>query len=504
MPPSTIAESSGYRATSTHAEVMAYIDALASMGRPQLRVGSIGATPNGREIPLLVLSSEGVADPAAARALGRPVVLLQNCIHAGEVEGKEAALALTRDLLLGAEDGLLERVTVLVLPVFNPDGNDAMDTTNRALDIARLTGQDGPAKVGTRVNAKGINLNRDYIRHDTVEMQLLQTRLAQPWQPELTIDTHATNGSVHRFAMTYDIPHTVASGRAEPITYMREVLTPAINAAVKSGYELDSGWYGNFVEDERVLDAAGVADPTSPIGEGWMTYPHHPRFGSNYRGLGNRLDLLLECYSYLPYEARVRTTYAWLRESLKAVAARADEVRDNVARWAAPPEDVAVRYQLQVMPEPVRILTRSPRTREGTPGEVTIPHLARFVGTHVVRRPEAYVVPGHLAGFLRGHGLTVEPAPAEAVVTVGRFAGMSHAGGRKILEAAGHGVRQVEWSAPAAQKLSGDAVIVRTEQPLGALAVYLCEPESDDGIYENGLLTTPAEGETLEVCRLVD
>src|SRR5215468_7055217 len=95
----TIAEKSGYRATSTHAEVMAFVEALAALRSPLLHITEFGASPQGRALPLLVLSSAGVKDPAAARALGRPVVLLQNCIHAGEVEGKEAVLMLVRDLV---------------------------------------------------------------------------------------------------------------------------------------------------------------------------------------------------------------------------------------------------------------------------------------------------------------------------------------------------------------------------------------------------------------------
>ena len=51
-----------------------------------------------------------------------------------------------------------------------------------------------------------------------------------------------------------------------------------------------------------------------------MTYTHHPRFGSNYRGLTNRLDLLLESYSYLSFPERVRTTYAFLLETLRFTA----------------------------------------------------------------------------------------------------------------------------------------------------------------------------------------
>jgi hypothetical protein len=490
----TVAERSGYRATSTHAEMMAFVEALSS---PRLRRTSIGVSGQGRELPLLILSSSGLSTPESARRLCRPVVLLQNCIHAGEVEGKEAALALVRDLLAD-DDGLLERVTVLVLPMFNPDGNDAMDTANRALDLAKLTGQDGPPRVGTRVNGKGINLNRDYIRHDAPEMRALQTRLCHRWRPDLTVDTHATNGSVHRFAMTFDIPHTVESGAREPVDFMRQLIAPEVVREVRARHGLESGWYGNFCEDERVLDAGGTTDGTGAVGEGWVTYPHHPRFGSNYRGLTGRMDLLLECYSYLPYAERIRTTYAWLAETLRAVARRPDEVLGAVRDL--PPEHVAIRYGLGPFPEPVEILTTSPRTPSGAPVAVRMPHLARFYAVESVRRPSAYAVPASLRPFLVGHGLRVEAGPATAEVEVPTFEGARREGGRAILEAAGTGVRQVSWRREV--RPLDDRVLVPTDQPLGAVAVYLCEPGSDDGLVENGLVETPVEGGEFAVWRV--
>lgn len=503
MPLQTVAERTGYRATSTHADVMAFIAELEALGSPLLRVSSFGQTPQGRELPLLILSSAGVADPAAARRLGRPVLLLQNCIHAGEVEGKEAALMLVRDLLQEKDAGLLDKLTLLVVPIFNADGNDAMDTKNRALHIERLIGQDGPPSVGTRVNAAGINLNRDYIKHEAQEMRLLQTRVCQPWQPDVTVDSHATNGSVHRFAMTCDIPHTVESGRREPIEFMRRTLVPEVTAAVRRGFGLESGWYGNFVEDERALDADRSADPDCAVAEGWLTYPHHPRFGSNYRGLGGRLDLLLECYSYLTFEERVRTTYAWLLETARAVARRADEILELIDGSRTPPERVAVRYRIEAMPEPVDILTRQPRTRQGAPHTVRLPHLARFVGDTVIERPRAYVLPAHLEPFLRGHGLQLAAAPAQARIAAATFEGWKHIGGRAILEAAGVRHSQVTWR-EGSRQLPAGSILLPTAQPLGALAVYLCEPESDDGLFENGLLPTPEPGAEFPVLRVLD
>ncbi|MDE3245846.1 MAG: peptidase, partial [Acidobacteriota bacterium] len=136
---------------------MAFIAGLKALEDPRLSVSSFGASPEGRELPLLVLSSRGVKTPAEAKAIGLPVVLVISGIHAGEVEGKEACLMLARDLLAdkGRLDGadLLAKFTLVIVPLFNPDGNDAIDPGNRKLHLPKLTGQLGPESgVGTRVN----------------------------------------------------------------------------------------------------------------------------------------------------------------------------------------------------------------------------------------------------------------------------------------------------------------------------------------------------------------
>ncbi|HEX4845874.1 MAG TPA: M14 family zinc carboxypeptidase, partial [Geothrix sp.] len=244
MPLLTRAEATRYEETSRHADVMAFLAGLEAKGDKRLHITSFGASPQGRELPLLVLSARGAKTPEEARSLGLPVVLVISGIHAGEVEGKEGCLMLVRDLLEdkpGLDAGqILAELTLVVVPLFNPDGNDTIDPGNRRLHLPKLSGQLGPdSGVGTRVNAAKINLNRDYLKYESAEMRLLQTRVCQPWAADLTIDNHATNGSVHRFSMTYDIPHTVESGRAEPIEYMRNRLLPPVTAALKRNHGLD-------------------------------------------------------------------------------------------------------------------------------------------------------------------------------------------------------------------------------------------------------------------------
>jgi len=233
-----------------------------------------------------------------------------------------------------------------------------------------------------------------------------------------------------------------------------------------------------------------------------MTYPHHPRFGSNYRGLTSRMDLLLECYAYIPFAERVRTAYGFMLETLRFVAAHGDDVVQTVASCRTPRERIAVRYRLERFNEPVTILTRVPRTLEGAPTTLSLPHLGRFVGSTVVDRPAAYLVPAGVAASLKGHGLALTEATGSYDVDVPVVESLGAQGGRAILEAAKVGELAVSWRRGPRPAPAGSA-LVRTDQPLGAIAVYLCEPESDDGAVENGLLPVPCEGEELPIWRVL-
>jgi hypothetical protein len=264
-----------------------------------------------------------------------------------------------------------------------------------------------------------------------------------------------------------------------------------------------AGWYGNFVEDERALDARTDADPDAPVREGWMTYTHHPRFGGNYRGLTNRLDLLLECYSYLEFPERVRTTYATLLEAFRYVAAHKDDVLQVVAQSTAPRDEIAIRYKLDAFDKPITIPTRTPRTPDGAPSEVSVRHFAKFSGATTVPRPRAYLVPPELATHLERHGLPTEPATGEYAVEIATVTGTGSEGGRKILESASVGDLHVSWQR-ATRTAPPGARLVRTDHRLGAIAVYLCEPESDDSAIENGVIAAPAPGAEIPVWRITD
>src|SRR5258708_16794902 len=149
MKPLTVAERTDYRETSRHADVLSFIDELRIV-RPLFRVESMGRSARGQDMPVLVFGERP----------GTPVVLVIANIHAGEVEGKEALLMLARDL----PERYFEKLTLLFIPNYNPDGNDLIDAKNRALDLKNLEAQIGPqGGVGPRCAREGSNLNRDHM-----------------------------------------------------------------------------------------------------------------------------------------------------------------------------------------------------------------------------------------------------------------------------------------------------------------------------------------------------
>src|SRR5687767_10339411 len=313
----TRAETSDYAETSTYDDVMRIAKGIVASS-DLARYESFGTTEERRELPLLILSEPAVATPEAARKLNRPIIFIQANIHAGEVEGKEASLILARRLTSGDLRPLLRELVVLIAPIYNADGNEKMNVQNR-------TAQNGPvAGVGTRENAKGLDLNRDYMKLDSAEARAL-VGLMNRWDPDVAVDLHTTNGSYHGYHLTYS---PTLNPNADPrlIALARERILPAVQAALLKKHTFRTYYYGNFASESGIERETSRVDPASPGDTVWRTFDHRPRFGNNYVGLRNRIAILSEAYSYLDFRGRVRVTEVFVEEALRAVAANAVRV----------------------------------------------------------------------------------------------------------------------------------------------------------------------------------
>ena len=97
----TVAEKTDFRSTSSYDQTMVYLYQLESAAPERIRITDFGRSGQGRPLPLVIVSSDGAFTPEAAVATGKPILLIQSCIHAGEVDGKDATLMVLRDIALG-------------------------------------------------------------------------------------------------------------------------------------------------------------------------------------------------------------------------------------------------------------------------------------------------------------------------------------------------------------------------------------------------------------------
>ena len=360
--PATRAERTGFCETSSGADVAAFLAALpgvAAKGRV-VTIDTIGTTVEGRPL-LRAVACAGTSCPDLSRTVSKPVLWLQGNIHGGEVEGKEAALALLRDLLRGEAPNALDSLVLVVVPNYNADGNDALgpQATNRGE-------QHGPAIVGRRPNGATLDLNRDYIKAEAPE-----TRAMLPWLVRGTVDVfvdlHTTNGSYHGYALTY--APSLHPG-APLARYTQDTLLAGIRATLRAR-GIETYPYGNFAAE------SGREPLTDSVKTGWATYDHRPRFGTNYFGLTGGIAILSEAYSHDPFARRVAATRAFLDAIVAAVAndpgvvRRVRAVRTALATGRAP-RDLALAARLVAQPRRdtvlVEVLVPDPDSAAAEPG----------------------------------------------------------------------------------------------------------------------------------------
>ncbi len=291
--PQTVAETSGFTATSRYADVTRFIRIMQEQS-PHIRVETMCVSPEGREIPLVILGNPVPSSPLDLAYDDRAVVYIQGNIHAGEVEGKEASLMLIRDILQQKKPPYLDKLVVLFSPIFNADGNEPIHPDNRG-------NQNGPEQgVGLRTNGQNLDLNRDSIKMESPELQGLVQNVLLRWDPVLLVDCHTTNGSYHEEPVTYSWPLN-PNGNMAILSYMRDTMIPALQIHLKDKYHTLGVPYGNF----RGRDMSG-----------WQTFSHEPRFVTNYVGLRNRLAILIENYSHADFKTRILGNYHYVKSIL--------------------------------------------------------------------------------------------------------------------------------------------------------------------------------------------
>ena len=473
-------ERTGWKETSPHADVLAFLSQLDRLDHAERLVRfTFGATNEGREMVAVLVADPPARAPEEVRGRGTFRILINGNIHGGEVEGKEAIQLLLREFASGEHRGLLEHVTLLFVPDFNADGNDRIDPHHRAT-------QNGPdGGVGERENAQGLDLNRDFLKLESPECRGMLD-LVRRFDPHLFLDLHTTNGSYHGYHLTYS-PSLSTNVDDEIDAFARGTMIPAIRGEMARRHRWRIFDYGNF---------QGQGDERS-----WATYDHRPRFGTNYFGLRGRFSLLSEAYSYLPFEERVAVTRDFVLETLRFAAREGEEMASICARVDARrgSGEGVFRYDTELAPPVAGTVLVGAIEEVQLPGDQGTRRVAlpvaeaepmgiqdSFRSRSADPLPEAWAVPeppDGLAGLLQRHGIRFRLLPATEEMWVRAFdlshierAEAPYQGHRECRPVGSFGAREL-------RRLPSGTLLVPSAQPLAVLAAQLLDPRSEDSLF---------------------
>ncbi len=402
----TPAENSCYRATPRYDETMAYVRRVAQAAPRQVKLETFGRTGEGRDLVAVIVSRDDIFTPATLHRQNRPVVLIQNSIHAGEMDGKDACLALLRELVITRKEAaLLDRAVLVIAPIYNADGHERFGPYNRI-------NQNGPEQMGWRTQAENLNLNRDYMKADAPETRAF-LRLWNEWLPDFFVDDHVTDGADYQFDTTVwlDSGPDVFPPTAK---WIQTTLYPELKQKVDAAGHLLAPY----------LDFVDHTDPTSGV----SITQDPPRFANGYVLLQNRPSMLVEMHMLKDYRTRVTGNYEVLRALLQVINRDAETLvknnRDADAATITAGKTADAKFPLVLQStgrtEPFLYkgykFTRELSAVSGAmmvsythePLDITIPRQNELKVAKEVTPPRAYIVPAQWApviDVLKAHGL---------------------------------------------------------------------------------------------------
>jgi hypothetical protein len=481
--PLTIAESSNFESTSRYEDVINFVDSIKKLSK-NIRMETIAVSSEGRDVPLMIIGNPLPKSPADLKNNKRIVIYIQGNIHAGEVEGKEAALMFARDILLNKKE-ILKDIVLLICPIFNADGNEKISVDNRRH-------QKGPKNgVGLRYNGQNLDLNRDAMKVETPEVRGLLANVLNNWDPAILVDLHTTNGSYRQEPVSFTWMMNPA-GDTSLIAYTRDKLMPAISNTLSNKYNTMNLYYGEFV-DQR------------DHSKGWISYAYEPRYIVNYVGLRNRIGILNEDYVYSEFKDRVIGTYNFLWSVVENAISNKNEIKKiiqqadgrTVARGNNPSlkDSLAITSRVVQTKVPITVNTYELETRKDANGRerlfpteikktVTVPYLADYVPTMQTKVPFAYILTvgdPKVISLLKIHGVQMEKLTVDTEIEVQSFKIKELKPEQRLNQGHYNNIVKGEFMVEKKKFFKG-TILVRLSQPLANVAAYLLEPETDDGL----------------------
>jgi hypothetical protein len=476
--------------TTTLAECIAWYEDLARQYPAVLRFGVIGTSDAGLPIHAGVVSSDGVFDVKAIKAAGRPVFFNNNGIHPGEPEGVDACMALVRDFCTQPERlAKLGNTVFLFVPLYNVDGSINRANTSRV-------NQDGPEQFGFRGNSRHLDLNRDFVKCDTLTAQTFN-QLFATWDPDVMVDTHTSNGADYSYTMT--LIHTQADKLgAELGGFLTGTMLPAMYADMEA-----RGWptcpYVNPVKDS----------PDHGIAEFLET----ARFSTGYAALHHTLGFMPETHMLKPFKDRYESMRALVETALDFTVKHAQQIQ-SLRRAAKQAGRTRAKWPIHWVMDEANTATFRFKGYEACykpsvlgdyerlyydrtkPWERDIAYYNRFNPDVTVQAPKAYIVPQawrEAIARLELNGVQLERVAADRMQDVAYYHIAAVSSRPNAYE--GHMFHdEVQLEKRRAQVLvrAGD-VIVTLDQDKARYVVETLEPQAHDSFFRWGFFNSVLE-----------
>ncbi len=499
----TPTEKSNFVTTPNYAETMSWFKKL-SDASPLLTMISIGKSAEGRDIVMIIASSEKTIIASALKNSAKPLLLVQAGIHAGEIDGKDAGMMLLRDIAFGNKKNLLDDVNFLFVPILNVDGHERSAAFNRP-------NQRGPQNMGWRTNAENLNLNRDYAKQDTKEVQAV-TRVMNEYDPLMYMDIHVTDGADYQYDITF-------GGHGS------QGYSPSISNWLETKFKpyADKDLSSNGHIPGQLLFALNDRD----FSQGNVLLLGEPRFSDAYGNARHMASVLVENHSLKPFKQRVLGTYVLLESTLKLLATDGKYLREKTLldralretkvpmKWKVPQMKNAIAFESQtssqesskeaLAPDTLNFLGIESRINKSTitnsdyiewmgkPMQMKVVNYKATEGTEFIVRPKAYVVPAscyEVIARLKAHGIQMEilTQPREFAVEMYRIhdAKFQNEQGN-VAPFEGH--MQVAGTAVSEKRkeiFPAGSAYISTDQRLGDLTMLLLEPASSDSYFSWG------------------
>jgi hypothetical protein len=472
-------EHSGGSETVTYQEGIDYWAKLANQFE-EVSLLKMGLTDSGEPLHLVLYNSDGVFDISKIHESNKPVILINNAIHAGEPDGVDASMMLIRNF--AQNKGIypyLNDIVIAIVPFYNIGGVLNRNNSSRV-------NQNGPQAYGFRGNARNYDLNRDFIKMDSKNAFSLVQIISQ-LDPEVFVDTHVTNGSDHQHVLTLiSTQHNKLGGKLG--SYLENTFETEVFALLREK-DRDPVVYVNI-------------HGRSP-NEGWVQFWDAARYSSGYTALNQTMGFISESHMWKPYKQRVENTYDYLEVMVSLTAKNAELIqgkrlidREQLLKADSLPvawENNKTLFRMVTLKgfetsNPVNNLTANPLlyyNRE-EPIEKEVPFYNEYEVSTRVKVPDYYIIPkvwSKVIERLAANGVNMIPLKKDSTMKVEAYSISDYQTVGMPYE--GHYLHYATETTTKMKQITfrkGD-LIVATKQLTRRYLVEVLEPSSQDSFF---------------------